>query len=97
MNNEEAKAYFKDIDRTLKINPDQELLNAFMRIGRVAPSDIIQWYFNGPNSIKMLVRYGTWVEQTIIFTYKDDNCWSIQTLDHYINEIKKEGVSYEHD
>ena len=46
---------------------------------------IIEWFPNGKNSIRVRNK----MKQDFIFTYNKDRDWSLKTLDNFLKEMKK--------
>lgn len=63
-----------------------EILNKFYRMFPDRGVDIVIWFPNGRNSIRMR---NSWNEE-FIFTFNGPKDWRLETVDSFLNQNRKE-------
>jgi len=63
-----------------------DILKRFEEVCCVKHADILCWFPNGKNSIRVRM----YAHPDLIFTYKSKKKWSVQTVDSWLDSQKQE-------
>lgn len=66
----------------------EEVYKQFRKLFPEIAAHVGDWFPNGRNSVRIRIRQGT----DFIFNYRDNYTWNLETVDSYINRIKKGGA-----
>lgn len=71
----------------------KDIFAAFLNELGVQKEDVISWYPNGHNSIRVAVKSSLF-KGDFAFTYESIGCWIFETMDHYVKRLKEGGVKF---